>query len=56
MRRTDTLPLVLLIVALAGMFRFSQGLSLVDTLGLLASGALAGASLAALAAGRRRSR
>jgi hypothetical protein len=48
------LPLVILIVALVGMVRFSQGLRVVDTVGMLASGVVAGASLAALAAARRR--
>ena len=46
-------PLALLIVALVGIAVFSQGLRVVDTVGLLASGALAGGSLAALAAARR---
>ena len=48
------LPLVILIVALAGMAWFSQGLSVADTVGLLVSGVVAGASLASLAAARRR--
>ena len=48
-------PPLVLIVALAGIVYFSQGLGLVDTLGLLASGAVAGGSFAAMAAGRRRS-
>lgn len=52
--RRILLPVVFLIVALAGMFWFSQGLRLVDTVGLLASGVVAGASLAALAAARRK--
>ena len=47
--------LLVLIVALAGTVYFSQGLGLVDSLGLLASGAVAGGSLAAMAAWRRRS-
>jgi hypothetical protein len=47
-------PLVLLIAALAGILFFSSGLGLVDTVGMLACGAIAGGSLAALAAGRRR--
>jgi hypothetical protein len=45
---------ILLIVALAGIVNFSQGLRVVDTVGLLASGIVAGASLAALAAARRK--
>jgi hypothetical protein len=48
------LPLVLLTAALVGIFWFSRGLRIVDTVGLLISGALAGASIAALAAARRR--
>jgi hypothetical protein len=48
------LPFLLLIVSLAGIVRFSQGLSLVDTLGMLACGAVAGASIAAVASRRRR--
>jgi hypothetical protein len=47
-------PVILLIVALAGIVKFSQGLSVLDTVGLLASGIMAGASLASLAAARRR--
>jgi len=47
-------PVILLIVALAGIVKFSQGLRVVDTVGLLASGVVAGAALAALAAGRRK--
>jgi MYXO-CTERM domain-containing protein len=46
--------MILLMVALAGIVTFAQGLRLVDTVGLLMSGALAGAALAALAAHRRR--
>jgi hypothetical protein len=53
MRRSYILPFVLLIVALAGILRFSQGFRLVDTLGMLASGVLAGAALAAIARRRR---
>jgi hypothetical protein len=48
------IPLVLLIAALAGILLFSRGLRLVDTVGMLACGVVAGGSLAALAAGRRR--
>jgi len=50
------LPLVILIVALAGIAWFAQGFSVADTVGLLASGVVAGASLASLAAARRRGR
>jgi hypothetical protein len=44
---------VLLLVALAGVVIFSQGFRLIDTVGLLVCGVVAGAALAALA--RRRS-
>lgn len=47
-------PIVLLIAALGGMATCSQGLRVIDTVGMLASGVLAGASLAALAAARRK--
>ena len=50
-RRT---AIVILIAALAGILFFSRGLRLVDTVGLLACGVIAGGSLAAIAAGRRR--
>lgn len=53
-RLSRALPILILIISLAGMVQFSQGLRLVDTLGMLACGVVAGASLAALAAGRRR--
>jgi hypothetical protein len=49
-----TVPLVVLAVAVAGIVTFSQGLRLVDTLGMLICGVAAGASLAALAAARRK--
>jgi hypothetical protein len=44
----------MLVVSLAGMAWFSQRLEIVDTVAMLACGAVAGASLAALA--RRRTR
>jgi len=44
-----TVPLALLLVALAGIAAFSQGFRLVDTIGLLVCGVVAGAALAALA-------
>ena len=44
----------LLMFALVGIFMFSRGLRLVDTIGLLASGVVAGAALAELAAARKR--
>lgn len=53
-RDRRAVPLILLAAALGGMVGFSQGLRLVDTVGMLASGAVAGASLAAYAAARRR--
>ena len=43
---------VFLVLALVGIALFSRGLRLVDTLGLLASGVLAGVALAEIAAGR----
>ncbi|MBI2828555.1 MAG: hypothetical protein HYX77_04705 [Acidobacteria bacterium] len=46
--------MILLVVALAGIAKCSQGLRVVDTVGLLASGVVAGASLAAMAAARRK--
>jgi hypothetical protein len=42
----------LLMFALAGIFVFSRGLRLVDTIGLLASGVVAGVALAQIAATR----
>ena len=49
-------PLLVLIAAVAGIVIFSEGLRVVDTVGMLISGAAAGAALAALAAARRRKR
>ena len=43
---------VFLMLALGGIATFSRGLRLVDTLGLLASGVVAGVALAQIAAGR----
>jgi hypothetical protein len=43
-----TVPLILLLVALAGVVTFSQGFRLIDTIGLLVCGVVAGAALAAL--------
>jgi hypothetical protein len=48
------LPLLILSFALVGMVWFSQGLRVVDTVGLLTSGVIAGASLASFAAARRK--
>jgi len=45
-----TVPLTLLLVALAGIIGFSQGFRLIDTVGLLVCGVVAGAALASLAA------
>ena len=47
---------VFLILALGGIAQFSRGLRLVDTIGLLASGVLAGVALAQIAAVRKGSR
>ncbi len=49
-----TVPVVLLAASVAGMLWFSQRLSVIDTIALLACGLLAGGSLAALAASRTR--
>ena len=48
------LTVVILIAALTGIVLFSQGLRVVDTIGLLVCGVAAGASIAALAAARRK--
>jgi hypothetical protein len=47
-------PLLVLTAAIVGIATFSQGLRLIDTIGVLVSGAAAGAALASLAARRRR--
>jgi hypothetical protein len=47
-------PVILLIASLAGIAFFSRGLRLIDTVGMLACGLIAGGSLAAIAANRRR--
>ncbi|MBI2189581.1 MAG: hypothetical protein HYU37_21035 [Acidobacteria bacterium] len=52
MAKWRTVPVILLVVALAGIVTFAQGFRLIDTIGLLVCGVVAGASLAALA--RRR--
>lgn len=44
---------VFLVLALGGIFTFSRGLRLVDTIGMLASGVVAGVALAELAAARK---
>jgi hypothetical protein len=51
---TRTVPLLVLIAAVAGIVTFSQGFRLLDTVGMLICGVAAGASLAALAATRRK--
>jgi hypothetical protein len=48
------IPILLLIGSLAGIVFFSRGLRIVDTIGMLACGIIAGGSLAAIAANRRR--
>ena len=45
--------MIVLIVAVTGIAFFSQGLRVIDTVGMLASGLIAGGSLAALAVHRR---
>jgi hypothetical protein len=47
---------IVLILAAVGIAWFSRGISLVDTLALLACGLMAGGSLAALAAARQKTR
>jgi hypothetical protein len=47
-------PLILLAVALIGIIVFSRGMRVVDTVGMLTCGAIAGGALAAIAAWRRR--
>jgi ABC-type uncharacterized transport system permease subunit len=44
-----------MIAALAGIIVFSRGLRVVDTVGMLVCGVVAGGALAAIAAARRRS-
>jgi hypothetical protein len=53
-RKQIVIPIIFLIIALGGLARFSRGLRLVDTVGLFASGALAGSALAQIAVVRRR--
>ncbi|MBI3047891.1 MAG: hypothetical protein HYY76_06225 [Acidobacteria bacterium] len=54
MAKRRTVPIILLLVALAGIVTFSQGFRPIDTIALLVCGIVAGASLAALAVGRRK--
>ena len=51
---TRTVALLVLVIAVTGMMVFSQGLRLIDTVGMLICGVAAGASLAAIAASRRK--
>ena len=53
-RRRLAVSIVLLVIGLGGVTRFSRGLRNVDTIGLFASGVIAGAALAELAAVRRK--
>jgi len=53
-QRRLAVSIVLLVIALGGLSRFSRGLRMVDTLGLFASGTIAGAALAEIAASRRK--
>jgi hypothetical protein len=50
----NAIPILLLIGSLAGIVLFSRDLRLIDTVGMLACGLIAGGSLAAIAARRRR--
>lgn len=47
-------PVILLIGALVGIVFFAQGFRLIDTIALLVCGVIAGASIAAIAAERRK--
>jgi hypothetical protein len=47
-------PWVVLIISVAGMVMLSQGFRLIDTVGMLICGVAAGASLASIAASRRK--
>jgi hypothetical protein len=47
-------PWIVLAAALVGIATFSQGLGVIDTIVVLASGAAAGMALAAIAAARRK--
>jgi hypothetical protein len=49
---TRARSIVFLVLALGGVAAFARGFRLVDTLGLLASGVLAGIALAQIAAAR----
>lgn len=49
-------PVIWLFVSTAGIVWFGRGLGLVETLGMLVCGVLAGGALAAVAATRRRAR
>jgi UPF0716 family protein affecting phage T7 exclusion len=51
-----TPPVLVLAAALAGIVWFSRGLGIGDTVGLLVCGVVAGASIAAVVTGRRRTR
>ena len=55
MTHSRVIPVILLIVSLAGLITLSDRLGVADTIAMLICGATAGASLAALAGGRRRS-
>ena len=52
--RSRAVPLVLLVLSLAGAFLFSRGLRVIDPVGMLACGAAAGGALASLARARGR--
>jgi len=53
-RMRPTVNVAILGAALAGIVLFAQGLRVVDTIGLLVCGAVAGAAIAATAAARRK--
>jgi hypothetical protein len=52
-KKKRVMPMVMIVLALLTLGRFSQGVRAVNILGLFASGALAGASFAMLVGPRR---
>jgi hypothetical protein len=50
-KRQRVIPFVMIVIALAGLGRFSQGVRSVDVLGLFACGALTGTSITRLMLG-----
>lgn len=52
-KRQRVIPFVMIVIAMAGLGRFSQGVRSVDVIGLFACGALAGTSVTRLMLGYR---